>query len=88
MTKILIGLGVRQGKLIFLRDCSNSFIDTTQRNNQTVQSEFYNEHSAGSSEEAQSYCNSLPYLSESSWLYFTNRVTKVIHSSYLWFISS
>ena len=66
ITKILIELGVRQGKLIFFRDRSNSSINTTQRNNQTVQSEYYNEHSAGSSEEAQSYCNSLPHLSETS----------------------
>ena len=60
------GLRVRQGKLIFSRDYSKNSINTTQRNNQTVQFESQNQHSAGSPEEAQSDCISLPHLGETS----------------------
>ena len=60
------GLRVRQGRLIFSRDYSKNSINTTQRNNQTVQFESQNQHSAGSPEEAQSDCISLPHLGETS----------------------
>merc|ERR1711954_339347 len=60
------GLRVRQGRLIFSRDYSKNSINTTQRNNQTVQFESQNQHSAGSPEEAQSDCISLPHLDETS----------------------
>jgi len=60
------GLRVRQGKLIFRRDYINCSINTTKRNYQTVQSESQNQHSAGSPEEAQSDCISLPHLGETS----------------------
>ena len=60
------GLRVRQGRLIFSRDYSKNSINTTQRNNQTVQFESQNQHSAGSPEEAQSDCISLPHFGETS----------------------
>ena len=60
------GLRVRQGRLIFSRDYSKNSINTTQRNNQTVQFESQNQHSAGSPEEAQSDCISLPHLGKTS----------------------
>ena len=43
-----------------------NYINTTQRNNPTVQFESQNQHSAGSPEEAQSDSISLPHLGETS----------------------
>ena len=60
------GLRVRQGGLIFSRDYSKNSINTTQRNTQAVQFESQNQHSAGSPEEAQRDCISLPHLGETS----------------------